>query len=113
VDFDGNSLKPYAPARVKWTTDGTDMFGEIIRRTRVGGSWDDDGIVPVAETAEEYEVDVMDGDDVLRTITVTGTNEFTYTAAMMSVDGNTVAAPPDANVYQMSDAIGRGFALAA
>jgi hypothetical protein len=113
VDFDGNSLKPYAPARVKWTTDGTDMFGEIIRRTRVGGSWDDDGIVPVAETAEEYEVDVMDGDDVLRTITVTGTNEFTYTAAMMSADGNTVAAPPDANVYQMSDAIGRGFALAA
>jgi hypothetical protein len=67
----------------------------------------------LSEASEEYEIDIMDGDDVLRTITVTGTNAFTYTAAMMLADGNTTAAPPDANVYQISDAVGRGFALAA
>jgi hypothetical protein len=113
VDFDGNSLKPYAPARVNWTTDGTDMFGTIIRRTRVGGAWVGGTTIPLSEASEEYEVDIMDGDDVLRTIIVVGTNEFTYTAAQMSADGNTVSAPPDANVYQISDAVGRGFALAA
>lgn len=112
-DFAGNTLRPYAPARFKWTTDGTDLFGEITRRTRLGGSWTDDGVVPVSEVSEEYEVDIMDGDDVVRTITVTGTNEFTYTAAQISADGFTAAAPPEVNVYQMSDAVGRGFALAA
>jgi hypothetical protein len=113
VDFTGATLKPYAPARVKWTSDGTDMFGEIIRRTRVGGAWTGGSTIPLSENSEAYEVDIMDGDDVLRTIDVTGTNTFTYTAAMMSADGNTLAAPPDANVYQLSDAVGRGFALAA
>lgn len=113
VDFDGATLMPYAPARIIWTTDGTDMFGEIIRRTRVGGAWVGGSTIPLSEASEAYEVDIMDGDDVLRTITVTGTNVFTYTAAEISADGNTVGVPPAFNAYQMSDAVGRGFALAA
>ena len=113
LDADGQTLMPYAPARLVWTTDGTDLFGEIIRRTRVGGSWVGGTTIPLSENSEEYEVDIMDGVDVVRTITVTGTNEFTYTAAQISADGGSVSTPPDANVYQMSDAVGRGFALAA
>jgi hypothetical protein len=113
LTLEGQSLKPYAPAQLNWTTDGTDLFGEIIRRTRIGGSWVGGTTIPLSENSEAYEVDIMDGVDVVRTITVTGTNEFTYTAAQLSADGNTVASPPDANVYQMSDAVGRGFALAA
>lgn len=113
MDFDGATLMPYAPARIKWTTDGTDMFGEIIRRTRVGGAWVGGSTIPLSEASEAYEIDIMDGDDVLRTITVTGTNVFTYTAAQITADGNTVGVPPDFNAYQMSDAVGRGFALAA
>jgi hypothetical protein len=31
----------------------------------------------------------------------------------MAADGNTAGSPPPVNVYQMSDAVGRGFALAA
>lgn len=111
--FTGASLKPYAPARIEWTTDGTDLFGEITRRTRIGGSWSDDGVVPLSENSEAYEVDVMDGNDVLRTITVSATNVFTYTAAQISADGGSVSTPPTVNVYQLSDAVGRGFALAA
>jgi hypothetical protein len=111
--FTGATLKPYAPARLKWSTDGTDLFGEIIRRTRLGGAWVGGTTIPLAENTEEYEVDIMDGDDVVRTITVSGVNTFTYTAAQISADGNTVATPPDTNTYQLSDAVGRGFALAA
>jgi hypothetical protein len=48
-----------------------------------------------------------------RTISVSGTNTFTYTAAQMAADSNSVGTPPPVNVYQMSDAVGRGFALAA
>jgi hypothetical protein len=114
VDFTGATLKPYAPARLDWTTDGTDLFGEIFRRTRVGGAWTGGSAIPLSELTEAYEVDILDGSgNVLRTITVSGTNTFTYTAAQIAADSVSVATPPDANVYQMSDAVGRGFALAA
>lgn len=113
VDFDGRSLMPYAPARVKWTTDGTDLFGEIIRRTRVGGSWVGSSTIPLSENSEAYEVDVYHPTTFKRTISVSGTNLFTYTAAQMSADSNVVDSPPPILAYQMSDAVGRGFALAA
>jgi hypothetical protein len=113
ITFDANSHKPYAPARLIWSTDGTDLTGTIIRRTRVGGSWTDDGVVSLSENAEAYEVDVMDGADVVRTITVTGTNSFTYTGSDLTADGFSLTALPDVNVYQISDTVGRGFALAA
>jgi hypothetical protein len=112
-DFAGNTLRPYAPARLKWTTDGTDLFGTITRRTRIGGAWVGGATIPLSENSEEYEVDILDGVDVVRTITVSGTNTFTYTAAQIGADGFTVASPPSSNVYQLSDAVGRGFALAA
>jgi hypothetical protein len=113
LTYDGDTLRPYAPARVKWTTDGADMFGEIIRRTRVGGSWNGGSTIPLSENSEAYEVDILDGADVLRTITVTGTNTFTYTGTEIAADGGTVGVPPSYNAYQMSDVAGRGFALAA
>ena len=115
LTYTGATLKPYAPARIKWTTDGTDMFGEIIRRTRVGGSYPSSGwSIPLSENSEEYEVDILDGSgNVLRTITVTGGNTFTYAAADIASDGNTVGVEPSYNAYQISDAVGRGFALAA
>jgi hypothetical protein len=89
------------------------MFGEIIRRTRIGGSWIGGSTIPLSENSEAYEVDILDGATVLRTITVTGTNTFTYTGSQISADGNSVGVAPDCNVYQMSDAVGRGYALAA
>lgn len=111
--FTGASLKPYAPARLKWTTDGTDLTGTIIRRTRVGGSWVGGTTIPISEASEAYEVDIYSGVTFKRTISVSGTNVFTYTAAQMSADGLSTATRPNVNVYQMSDAVGRGFALAA
>ena len=113
IVFTGASLKPYAPARIKWTTDGTDLFGEIIRRTRIGGAWIGGTTIPLSENSEAYSVDVYNGSTLKRTIAVTGTNTFTYTAAMMTADGNSVGTPPPVHVYQLSDAVGRGFALAA
>lgn len=111
--YSGATLKPYAPARIEWTTDGTDMFGTIIRRTRIGGSWVGGSTIPLSETTEAYEVDIYHSTTLKRTITVTGMNTFTYTGAQISADGNTVGVAPPVHAYQMSDAIGRGFALAA
>jgi hypothetical protein len=113
MTYSGATLKPYAPASIKWTTNGTDLTGTIYRRTRVGGSWVGGSTIPLSENSEEYEVDVYHAGTLKRTISVSGTNTFTYTEAQMSADGNTVSSPPVVNVYQLSDAVGRGFALAA
>jgi hypothetical protein len=113
VAFTGATLKPYAPARLIKVYDGTDLDCEIIRRTRIGGSWTGGSAIPLSENSEEYEVEVYSGATLKRTITVTGTNIFTYTAAMAATDSITLPNGPTFQVYQMSDAVGRGFALAA
>jgi hypothetical protein len=111
--YTGATLKPYAPANIKWSWNGTDLTGTITRRTRVGGAWVGGSTIPLSETSEAYEVDIYNGATFKRTITVSGTNVFTYTAAMATADGITLPTPPTVNVYQMSDAVGRGYALAA
>jgi hypothetical protein len=113
LTYDGNTLKPYAPASIKWIYDGTDLQGTIIRRTRVGGAWVGGSTIPLSENSEAYEVDVYNGATFKRTISVSGTNVFSYTAAMAAADGITLPTPPTINAYQISDTVGRGFALAA
>lgn len=114
VDFSGASLKPYAPARVRWYFDGTDMQGTITRRTRVGGSWVGGTTIPLSEASEAYEIEVYSGATLKRTISVSGTNTFTYTHAQMVTDfGADLTSAPTFIAYQLSDAVGRGFALAA
>jgi hypothetical protein len=112
--YTGASLTPYAPARVRWQFDGTDLQATIYRRTRVGGSWTTTSwAVSLGESSEAYEVDIVVGGSVVRTISVSGTNTFAYTAAMAAADGVTLPTPPPVNAYQMSSVVGRGFALAA
>ncbi len=113
VSYDGATLKPYAPARLKWVYDGTDLQGTITRRTRVGGAWVGGSSIPLAENSEAYQVNVYNGATFKRTISVSGTNAFTYTAAMATADGITLPTLPTVNVFQTSDTVGRGFALAA
>jgi hypothetical protein len=112
LTFAGNSLKPYAPARVEWIYDGTDLQGTIFRRTRIGGAWNG-STIPLGEASEEYEVEVYNGATLKRTLTVSGTNEFTYTTVMAAADGITLPTSPTLIVYQISATVGRGFALAA
>jgi hypothetical protein len=111
--YSGATLKPYAPASIGWSYDGTNLTGTIIRRTRVGGSWVGGSTIPLSENSEAYEVDVYSGMTFKRTIAVSGTNVFTYTAAMAAADGITLPTPPSVKAYQVSDAVGRGYALAA
>jgi hypothetical protein len=111
--FSGATLKPYAPASIAWSWDGTNLTGTITRRTRIGGAWVGGSTIPLSENSEAYEVDVYNGATFKRTIGISGTNVFTYTAAMAAADGITLPTPPTVNVYQLSDSVGRGYALAA
>jgi hypothetical protein len=52
----------------------------MVRRTRMGGDSWDAVEVPLAEEAERYEVDILDGTTVKRTL-ATISPSATYTAA--------------------------------
>lgn len=114
IAFAGRSLMPYAPARVKATFDGTDWIFIVVRRTRVGGAWVGGAVIALSENSEAYEIEVYSGATLKRTLTLTGTNAVTYSNAQQVTDfGSTQTTKPSLIAYQISDAVGRGFSLAA
>jgi hypothetical protein len=65
--------------------------------------------VPLGESSEAYEVDILDGDDVVRTIDSLSSETASYSAAEQTTDGLTPGDPVDCVIYQMSATVGRGF----
>lgn len=103
--------RPLAPVHLKAGRDGTGAWViEWVRRTRFNASWRDGVDAPLGEDEEAYEVDVMNGATVVRTIT-TSTASATYTPAQEAADfGSPTPASLTINVYQMSSEYGRGLA---
>ncbi|MFC1885331.1 hypothetical protein ACFL2O_11235, partial [Thermodesulfobacteriota bacterium] len=105
----GVGLKPYSPVHIKGRRDGSgNLTIEWIRRTRRGGDWNDLSDVPLAEAAEAYEIDIMDGSTVVRTIEASS-ETADYTAADQVTDFGSVQSAVTLKVYQLSDDIGRGY----
>jgi hypothetical protein len=107
----GRDLKPYAPVSQDASVSGSDILIDWERRTRVSGDIrDGSGTVPLAETTEAYEIDIYDapGTTVLRTLT-SSTTSVTYLAANITTDLGGIPATLTFAVYQMSEAVGRGF----
>lgn len=92
-----------------------DLTISWIRRSRnlaadIWGSGD----VPLDEGAEVYEVDIMDGGTVKRTLYGFGAPSVTYTAAQQTADWGTVLSPGgslDIRIYQVAPVVGRGIPL--
>jgi hypothetical protein len=61
---------------------------------------------------ESYEIDVMNGSTVVRTLTAT-TNSKQYTAAQQTTDFGSPQASITLNLYQISARVGRGYARSA
>lgn len=110
----GRGLKPFSPRYGRATRNP--LSGDVTlswkRRTRLStrlvGSL---GIsVPLGESSEAYEVAVMSGSTEVRTLSAT-TNAATYTAAQQTADfGSPTPSSFTFDVYQLSSAIGRGYA---
>ena len=107
------ALKPYAPVHLAGKRDGSSNLSiSWVRRSRVGGEWRDNVGVIVGEDSESYEVDIMNGATVVRTLTST-TPTLTYTAADQVTDFGSAQASIDVNIYQLSATVGRGYPGAA
>lgn len=110
--YRGVNLECLSPVYAKGSRDGSSNFtGTFTRRSRLSGSWWANGIQsPVGESSESYEVDVMSGSTVKRTIAVTSPS-FTYSAANQTTDFGSAQSSITFRIYQLSELVGRGYPL--
>jgi len=107
LQFAAIGLRPLSPVHVasQWQSGG-DTLISWIRRSRIGGdSWDN---VPLGEESEAYEIDVLNGSAVARTLSATSPRAL-YTAAQQTADFGTPPSSFDVVVYQISASYGRGI----
>jgi hypothetical protein len=105
------ALKPLAPVHLRAVRAGAGVTLRWIRRTRADGdSWS--GEVPLGEDSERYEVDIMSGATVVRTLTSTAPSVL-YPMADELADFGATQTSLAVRVAQLSATVGRGFAAQA
>jgi hypothetical protein len=111
--YAGNNLKPLSPVHISGAKSSGDWVIEWTRRSRYTSSFWRTGVTrPLGEASESYEVDILDGSTVVRTLTST-TPTVTYTDAQQIADFGSSQSQVDLAIYQMSATVGRGYAGAA
>ena len=102
------NLRPYSPCSIKGIRDdSSNLTISWCRRTRSLVNLFTTLPVPLSEATEAYEIDVMNGATVVRTIAAT-TTSATYTAAQQTADGFTAGNLITVRIYQISSVVGRG-----
>ncbi|QUJ77413.1 glycoside hydrolase/phage tail family protein [Sulfitobacter albidus] len=104
--FDGNGLRPYAPAHLR-ASGADDLDISWIRRTRVDGDPWEAPEVPLGEESESYLMRVRKDGAVLRE-EILSAPAFSYSASAQAGDG--AVAPFDIEVAQISSTYGPGMA---
>lgn len=126
LEYEPRDLMPYAPADLRRVVDPAgDITITWSRCTRFGGNMQDGtGEVPLGERSERYEVYLLDapfdgdrsrgrGPAVYRRKFETTAPQCAYLAAQQVEDGFDRAADTlHLLIYQLSDAVGRGFPAA-
>jgi hypothetical protein len=110
--FSGMGLRPFSPVYVRAVRSAGDLAISWARRTRIGGDNWEQVEVPLAEDGEAYEVEILDGSTVKRTLTAS-TPGATYTSADQLTDFGTLQSAVDVRVYQTTPSYGRGSGRAA
>jgi hypothetical protein len=112
--YAARALKPYAPAQVVGSRDGSgNLTISWKRRTRIGGDWRDAVDIPLSEESERYEVEIFQGVTLKRTITGLTSPSASYTAGQQVTDFGVAQASVSLKIYQLSAAVGRGYASTA
>ncbi len=95
----GIGLKPYSPVHIKAVDAGGGNYDVTwVRRTRVGGEWNDFIDVPLGEESEQYVVEVWRSGSMISSTTTTTTS-----ATVAAQSGDTI------RVAQVSTIVGNGF----
>lgn len=107
--YTGRALKPLSPVQVSGNRDGSgNLTINWVRRTRGGGEWLDGSDVPLNEASEQYQVDILSGSTVVRTISATSPSA-SYSATQQIADFGSLQARVNVAIYQISTTVGRGY----
>ncbi len=107
--FQAVGLRPLSPVHIRGRRTGGDIAISWIRRTRSGGDNWSSPEVPLAEAEERYEIDILTGSTVVRTLSAS-TPSVVYSAAEQIADFGTPQASVSLRIAQTSLAYGRGTA---
>ena len=107
--YRGVNLSPLSPV-LPVVSKSSDILITCTSRTRYQGSFWLSGVQPQNESALLYQLDILDGESVIRTITNTSP-DFTYTLSEQIEDFGAEQDEIKANCYQVSDRVGRGLPL--
>ena len=105
--FQGIGLRPFSPVHVQADRSGGDIDLSWVRRTRVSGDSWETVEVPLGEEREQYEVEVLNLGQPVRTLT-TVEPSVSYSAAEQIEDFGAVQSSVSIRVYQVSSTWGRG-----
>lgn len=110
--YEGVNLECLSPVYAKGSRDGSSNFsGNFTRRSRLSSSWWTTGVqAPLGEASEAYEIDVMSGSVVKRTI-LASSQSFSYSAADQTTDFGSAQSSITFRIYQISETVGRGYPL--
>lgn len=109
--FGAEILKCFAPVHAQGSRDSTGTLTlKWIRRSRVGGDWMDNTDIPLGELYEKYDIEILNGVNVVRTLT-SDVPEVTYPDNLQIEDFGTTQATLDVRIMQISDSVGRGRPL--
>jgi hypothetical protein len=108
--YNGVNLETLSPVSAQAFRDGSsNLTATFYRRSRLGNTWWNTGVQsPIGETTESYEIDVMNGSTVVRTISVTSP-AFSYSAANQTTDFGSPQSSIVFRIYQLSEVVGRGY----
>ncbi|MDD3181358.1 MAG: phage tail protein [Alphaproteobacteria bacterium] len=110
LKYNAASLRCFSPVHIAGTRDGNGNLTLLwARRTRWNGEWLDEIDIPLFEDTEAYQIDILNGDKVIRTLTAS-TTTTTYNAADQISDFGAAQSVLSVAVYQMNSTIGRGYA---
>ena len=110
--FSGLGLRPLSPVHIRGRRAGADLALTWVRRTRLGGDNWIAAEVPLAEDSERYEIDILSGTTVNRTLTASSPS-ITYTAADQATDFGAPQPAVSLRIFQVSAFAGRGTGRAA
>lgn len=107
--FGMEALKPLAPCHIRGARVGDDLSISWVRCARKNAAWVDYIDVPLDDDRELYDVEIMDGGDVVHSFDSVEEARVMYSAvAQVSDWGVSVPDEFDVRVWQVSSRYGRG-----
>ena len=109
VVIEGNALKPYSPINATATVDSANNISlSWQRRDRNAGDATNYDNLPLSETNERYELEIMNGNTIRRSESTTNTFYF-YSRANQITDFGSPRTDVTIRIYQLSATVGRGY----